>query len=118
VGFNKAIFFKKLTAELLLLLLATVTVIQVSHSHSSTISSSKLENSFVKKSHLPGYNKSIVESKCFICEYQLTKDVDANCAVLNIVSSIQYQIISAPHYSFTLQSSHSFFETRGPPSIG
>ncbi|MGG9960269.1 hypothetical protein [Ferruginibacter sp. SUN106] len=116
--FKKVILFKKLTAALLLLLLSAVTIIQVSHSHASSPSSTHQENSLAKRSGLPGYFHSTAESKCFICEYQLTKDVDVFSTAINFVAPLRYQPAAAAYYSFTFQNSYSFFETRGPPFVG
>ena len=104
---------------MLLLVMFAVTVIQVSHSHTATLSLNGQKNNFLKKSVLPGYTKSTAEreSKCFICEYQLAKDVDASHAVVNIIAVLQYQFNTALYYSFTSTGIFSFFETRGPPSV-
>jgi hypothetical protein len=117
VRYRGLIFLKKLTAGFLMMLLTAVTVIQVLHSHSYTTTSGNLQKKSVKKTNLPGYNKSTIESRCFICEYQLSKDADANYAILNIAPSHQYQITAKANYSFTFQAIYSFFETRGPPSF-
>jgi len=110
------IWFKKITAVFLLLVLFAVTVIQVSHSHASPSPLNKQEKSFAKKSGLPGYYKTISESKCFICEYQLTKDADAAHAIVHVFSPVQYHTTTDTHYSFTFQHTYAYFETRGPPS--
>ena len=114
---KKAIFFKQLIAAFLLLILSVVTIIQVSHTHASLASNHGQGKNCIKRSILPGYNTATVESKCFICEYQLTKDVDANFSIIAIVSPLQSLFITETNYSFTFQRISSLVETRGPPAI-
>ena len=111
------ILYKQLTAVLLLLVLFAVTVIQLSHSHASVSSSATQKKTIVKKSGLPGYYNAAAESRCFICEYQLTRDADNNYEVFNIQSPFQYPVSIAELYSFIYPGTYSFIETRGPPSI-
>ena len=111
------ILYKQLTAVFLLLVLFSVTVIQLSHSHASVPSSATQKKVVIKKSGLPGYYNAAVESRCFICEYQLTRDADNNYAVFNIQSPFQYPVSIAELYSFTYPGICSLIETRGPPSI-
>jgi len=108
--------FKKITAIFLLLVLFAVTLIQVTHTHATPSTLNKQEKGFAKKSRLPVYYRTISESKCFICEYQLTKDADATNAVVHVVSPVQYHTTTDAHYSFTFQHTYAYFETRGPPS--
>jgi type II secretory pathway component PulL len=114
---KQTIWFKKITAVFLLLVLFAVTVIQVSHSHNPAQAFNKQEKSLLKKSILPEYKKLATESKCFICEYQLTRDADASYFTSTIKAPVQYYLIAKPVYAFSLQRSISFFESRGPPVI-
>ena len=93
-----------------------VTLIQVSHSHSPVATLVKHEKSLLKKSILPEYKKLTAESKCFICEYQLTRDADANFFSATITTPVQYYLIAKPDYTFVPQKIHSFLESRGPPA--
>jgi hypothetical protein len=117
VGYKKAIFFKQLIAAFLLSVLSVVTVIQVLHSHASA-STAREEKRIVKKTGLPGYYKAAVESsKCFICEYQLTKDADANFSIAFPTPPVSRLIVTEAIYSTPFQQVYAFVETRGPPSI-
>ncbi len=115
VHLKRTILYKQVTAVLLLLVLFSVTVIQLSHSHTA-VSAATQKKIVVKKSGLPGYYTTAAESRCFICEYQLTKDADINHAVFNIHSPFQYPVSIAELYSFIYPGICSFIETRGPPS--
>jgi hypothetical protein len=115
VQLKRTIWYKQVTAVLLLLILSSVTAIQFSHSHTSAAATQK--KIVVKKSGLPGYYTAAAESRCFICEYQLTRDADINHAVFNIDTPLQYQVFTEALYSFTYPGICSFIETRGPPSI-
>ena len=117
VGRRKIIFFKQLIAGFLLSVLSVITIIQVSHSHSSLSTNQGQQKNFIKRSVLPGYNTASVESKCFICEYQLAKDIDINFFVVAIEPSVYPSVITEANYSFTFQRISSFVETRGPPYI-
>ena len=114
VHLKRTIWYKQVTAVLLLLILSSVTVTQLSHSHTSAATQKKV---VVKKTDLPGFYTSGAENKCFICEYQLTKDADINHAVFNIDTPFHYPVSSAVLYSFTYPGICSFIETRGPPSV-
>jgi hypothetical protein len=114
---KQTILFKKITATFLLLVLFAVTVIQVSHSHVSSNAITRHEKAFLKKSILPEYKSAAAESKCFICEYQLTRDADASYFVAAVNASIQYYLSNAATYSFVSQKINSCFETRGPPAL-
>jgi len=115
VQFKRTIWYKQVTAVLLLLILFSVTAIQLSHSHTSAAAIQK--KVVTKKTALPGYYTASAESRCFICEYQLTKDADINHAVFNIDTPFDYPVSSAALYSFTYPGICSFIETRGPPAI-
>jgi hypothetical protein len=115
VQFKKTIWYKQVTAILLLLILSSVTVIQLSHSHTSVAATQK--KVVIKKADLPGYYTAAAENRCFICEYQLTRDADINHTVFNIDTSFHYPVTIAALYSFTYPGICSFIETRGPPSI-
>ena len=117
MNFKRTILYKQLTAVFLLLILFSVTVIQLSHSHPAVSSAATQKKLIVKKSGLPGYYTAAAESRCFICEYQLTKDADINHAVFNIQPPFQYPVSIAELYSFIFPGICSFIETRGPPSI-
>jgi hypothetical protein len=113
---KKAILFKQLIASFLLSVLSVVTIIQVTHTHAS-IANHGQEKNCIKRSILPGYNTPTAESKCFICEYQLAKDVDASFSIVAIVSPVQSPLITENNYSFTFQRIVTIVETRGPPAI-
>jgi hypothetical protein len=117
VGQKKAIFLKQLVAALLLSVLSVVTIIQVSHSHSSVSPGHSLQKNFNKRSALPGYSTATVESKCFICEYQLAKDIDTNFLVIAIEPLVHSLVITVANYSFSFQRTSTSVETRGPPCI-
>ena len=117
MGRKKTIFFKQLVAAFLLSVLSVVTIIQVSHSHSSISSNHGQQKNCIKRSALPGYSTATVESKCFICEYQLAKDIDAHFFVVAIDPLTYPFVITAANYSFSFQRIASLVETRGPPNI-
>ena len=114
---KQTIWLKKLTAAFLLWVLLAITVIQVSHSHSSVQGLKQQDNSLLKRSILPEYKKAGLENKCFICEYQVTRDADASYFISTISAKVQHHLISEPIYSFVSQRLNSFVETRGPPAI-
>ena len=114
---KQTILLKKITASFLLLVLFAVTVIQVSHSHTPAKAITRHEKSLLKRSILPDYKSAAAESKCFICEYQLTRDADASYFVAVVNAPTQYYITNEANYSFVSQKINSCFETRGPPVL-
>ena len=102
----------------MLLILLSVTDIQVLHSHSSNNIFSRQSKSHKKHLGLPEYHCSGAESNCFICEYQVTKDVDAHHAIINFIFPLQYQSISGDIFCSIIFKPASLFENRGPPYLG
>jgi hypothetical protein len=117
VHIRRAIWFNRIAAGFLLLILALVTDIQVLHSHVSNNLFAAPSESLTKKSGLPECNTPGTDSRCFICEYQLTKDADAHYASFTLTVPVQYHSIVTVHYIFTPLTSTNSFETRGPPSM-
>ncbi|MEI9957030.1 MAG: hypothetical protein WDM90_12185 [Ferruginibacter sp.] len=108
--------FRKISAAFLLLNLIAITAIQVLHTHpSGSIVSQKKTG--IEKNAVAGFYKAPADSKCFICDYQLTKDADANYAVFNINVPIVFNDVALITYNFTAQDIQAVFETRGPPAI-
>jgi hypothetical protein len=112
---NNKIWIKKIAASFLLLLLFSITAIQLSHSHAYNTTAQEQKKDFVKKDAGGIYYKALSESKCFICEYQLTKDAD----ISHSLSPLNYPAVfnnSLPvSYFIILSTAHSVFENRGPP---
>jgi hypothetical protein len=117
VHIKRAIWFNRIAAGFLLLILALVTDIQVLHSHVSKNLFAAPSQSLHKKSGLPECNTPGTDSRCFICDYQLTKDADAHYASFTLAAPVQYHSISTVNYFFTPLKSTASFETRGPPSM-
>jgi len=115
VTVKNKIWFKKALAAFLLLALFTVTVIQVSHSHAPGFVLAGQKKVSITKDGPAGYYKSSSESKCFICEYQLTKDADDSHFSLNIHCNTAFNSVALITYSFTSSDVYSVFKTRGPP---
>ena len=117
--FKKAIWLRRLSAVFLLLVLAAVSIVQVSHSHNAQQQSTVKAKSLLYKNGLTSYSyhQQTAESKCFICEYQLAKDVDASHAALSITSPLLHPIKTPSNYLFVVTETYSFFETRGPPQL-
>ena len=113
---KQTIWYKKITAVFLLLVLLAITVIQVSHCHSPVQGLKQRDNSLLKRSILPEYKKAGLENKCFICEYQVTRDADASYFISPISAKVQYHLTTETIYSFVSQRINSFVETRGPPA--
>jgi len=114
---KRPILFKQATAVFLLLMLCLVTVVQVLHSHTSIVTNNKQHEIVAKKVGVPAYNKSITESKCFVCEYQLAKDAEVTFDFVNSIAPCSYSDNIAFTYYFTATTTYSFFETRGPPTL-
>jgi hypothetical protein len=109
------IWFKKIAASFLLLLLFAVTALKVFHSHSySAVSSKKIQ---IEKSGFLNYSEPVSDTKCFICDYQLTKDADASHSISYIIYPAEFNSAITKLYAFTLQSINAAFQTRGPPSV-
>jgi hypothetical protein len=109
------IWMKKIAASFLLLLLFSITLVQLSHSHDYNAVIQEQKKDFVKKDAAGIYYTSLSESKCFVCEYQLTKDA----AISHSISLLNYPALfnnSIPVSNFTISSAaHQVFENRGPP---
>jgi len=117
VRYKKAIWLKQLSAVFLLLVLAAVSIVQVSHSH-STVQQSTLKAKYaLHKNDVANYHQQTAENKCFICEYQLAKDVDASHFSFSVTAAFQHPVQAVPHYLFVVTETYTFFETRGPPQL-
>jgi hypothetical protein len=116
VQIRTTIWFNRIAAGFLLLILAFVTDIQVLHSHPSKNLFSTHTKLLIKKSGLPECNTPGAESRCFICDYQLTKDADAHYSSYHLATPLQFYNIVAVSYHFTSLKTAASFETRGPPS--
>jgi hypothetical protein len=115
VAIKKTIWFKKITASFLLLLLFAATALKVLHFHSSgTASVTKTQ---IQKSGFSNYSESVSDTKCFICNYQLTKEADDCHATSYTIYPVEFANATKKYYTFTLQSINAVFETRGPPSV-
>jgi len=116
VAAKSKILFGKISAAFLLLNLLAITAIQVLHTHpsASIITHKKIG---IEKNGVAGFYKASADTKCFICDYQLTKDADACYAVFNINVPIAFNDVAAIICQFTAQDKQAVFETRGPPVI-
>jgi hypothetical protein len=117
VIFQKAIWLKRLSAIFLLLVLSAVTIVQVSHSHNAQQLSAVKAKYALHKNGLTNYHQPAAESKCFICEYQLAKDVDASYFVFSPGANIQHPVKTFIPYLFFATATYNFFESRGPPQL-
>lgn len=106
---------RKIAAVFLLLLLFSITAIQLSHSHAYNTTTQQQKKDFVKKDAAGIYYKSLSESKCFICEYQLAKDayISHSQSPLNYTELFNNSIPLS--YFIILSAVYSVFENRGPP---
>jgi hypothetical protein len=115
VATKNTICIKKITASFLLLLLFAATAIKVLHFHSSSaVSAGKTQ---LEKTNFSHYAEPAADSKCFICDYQLTKDADAGYSVSYIIYPAEFNGATTKPCAFTLQSINAAFQTRGPPSV-
>jgi hypothetical protein len=114
VAAKHTILFKKLTASFLLALLFAATVTKVLHLHSySTVAIKKIQ---LDKNSFSNHEEPVSETKCLICDYQLTKDADVSHSLPYIIYTALYNNATAQFYAFTSKIIYSVFDTRGPPS--
>jgi hypothetical protein len=114
---RKAIWLRRISAIFLLLVLLAVQFVQVTHSHATRRQTNSSLISFLLKKGLPVHQQQTSDSKCFICEYQLAKDVDADFSFFVVPVSLPLQSFTTTVYNFTFQHNYSFSETRGPPAV-
>jgi hypothetical protein len=105
----------KIAAVFLLLLLFSITAIQLSHSHAYNTTAQQQKKDFIKKDAAGIYYKSLPESKCFICEYQLTRDADISYSQSPLNYPALFNNSIPVSYFIILSTAHSVFENRGPP---
>jgi hypothetical protein len=114
LAIKNTIWLKKIAASFLLLLLFATTAVKILHFHSSnTVSARKAQ---LEKTSFSHYAESVADTKCFICDYELTKDADASHSISYIIYLAEFNSAITKSYAFTLQSINAVFETRGPPS--
>jgi hypothetical protein len=99
---------QKLSATLLLFVLVFINTVKTFHTHD-----------FLYSTQTKNLNKDAATVKtvfsCVICDFQIAKDSDAQVALINIATPINY--ITA-FYTYTLPSLSSFAvisSVRGPP---
>lgn len=108
--------YRQISAALLLLLLALTTVVQLTHTHAV-----KQTVQVQLKKQLPeAYHQNISEpgagTKCFVHEYQLTKDADLSISVFQ-PTRISFALLNTAAYKTPLTTARcSNFENRGPPA--
>ncbi|WP_462255047.1 hypothetical protein [Ferruginibacter sp.] len=112
---NNKIWIKKIAASFLLLLLFSITAIQLSHSHTYNTTVQEHKKDFVKKDAGGIYYKALSESKCFICEYQLTRDADISYSQSPLNYPALFNNSIPVPYCTILSAAHTVFENRGPP---
>ena len=94
-----------------------VTTVQLFHSHPSKKLLAAQKESCTKKVGLADVHQAFADTRCFICEYQLTKDADDSSATFNIYCPIEFNSAIAVAYTCTCTNVYTAFETRGPPTI-
>jgi hypothetical protein len=101
----------------MLLILFAVTTVQLFHSHPSKKLLAAQKESCSKKAGATDIHQSAGDTRCFICEYQLTRDVDDNHATFNCYCPLEFNSFLAVAYTYTCTNVYTAFETRGPPTV-
>lgn len=103
-------------AAILLLLLLCTTAVQISHSH--TLKQPAPVQ--LKKQTLQPYQQQITvpgtDTKCFVYEYQLTKDADFSCFTFQAALSLINEVNNTTYISALTAAPCFYFENRGPPA--
>jgi hypothetical protein len=108
--------YRQTGAAILLLLLLFTTTVQLTHSH--TIKQTAAVQ-LKKQTPQPDQQQITVpgaDTKCFIHEYQLTKDADFSCNHFQIAAVIINKESASSYNSQILSTTCSYFENRGPPA--
>lgn len=108
--------YRKIAAALLLLCMLLTSVVQLLHSHpakqTAAVQIKKISNQPGKKQYsLPG-----PDNRCFLCEYQLTKDADIDHSVFYFTAVAKLPVTAPVQYEYNPAAFNSCFETRGPPA--
>ena len=107
--------FRQITAVFFLLILSAVFIIKVSHSHPSP-TAVRQKVSVGKKDFSTVWYKTFSGTKCLICEYEVTKDVDGSYASFQISHPFNFGLIIAIEFNYDLTKINTLFENRGPPT--
>lgn len=103
-------------AAILLLLLLFTTAVQISHSHTLK---QPAQVQFKKQTPQP-YQQQITvpgtDTKCFVYEYQLTKDADFSCFTFQVAPAVITVVNTAAYISALIAAPCFYFENRGPPA--
>lgn len=108
--------YRQICAALLLLVLLFTTAVQLTHTHAVK----QTAEARVKKSSPQLYEHNFTppgaDTKCFIHEYQLTKDADCSISIFQPVCT-SFSIVNSTSLHTQLTTAHcSNFESRGPPA--
>lgn len=115
---KKVIVIKQTTAFVMLLVLLLVNTIQLFHTHTAKQILAVQQKAAEKKiSSAEDYFTTTTDTKCFICDYQLTKDADHFFSSFNCNAPVQFDVKEIQAYCFIHSGEYVFFETRGPPAV-
>ena len=101
----------------MLLVLFAVTTVQLCHYHPQKKLLAAQKENCTKKAGFADVHQAFADNRCFICEYQLTKDADDSHATFNIYCPIEFNSFVAVAYTYACTSVYTAFETRGPPTV-
>ena len=115
---KKVIVFKQATAFAMLLVLLLVNTIQLFHTHTAKQILAVQQKAAEKKITTAGhYVTTTTDTKCFICDYQLTKDADHFFSSFHFSLPEKFTVKEIQAYCFIHSGEYVFFETRGPPAV-
>ncbi len=104
-------------AAILLLLLLCTTAVQISHSHTLK----QPAQVQLKKQTPQPYQQQVTvpgtDTKCFVYEYQLTKDADFSCFTFQAAPSVTTEVNNTAYIPALTAAPCFYFENRGPPAV-
>lgn len=108
--------YRRAGAAILLLLLLFTTAVQISHSHTLK----QPVRVQLKKQTSHPYQQQITvpgtDTKCFVHEYQLTKDADFSCFTFQVAPAVITEVNNTAYISALTAAPCFYFENRGPPA--
>ena len=109
--------YRQICAALLLLLMLFTTAVQITHSHAVKQNAELQVKSSSLQLHEHYFTAPGAHAKCFIHEYQLTKDADFSISLFLPANNFCRIINTAVQNTRLTALYNSDFESRGPPAI-
>lgn len=108
--------YQKITAAALLVCLLFTTIVQLTHSHPGKKNAVTHLTKTTKPQGKENWTVAGADTRCFLCEYQLTRDSDIPVTTFHFSYTNKVPVTTAVYCDSVSAVFISCFESRGPPA--